>query len=164
MKKFLDTWHWFEEAFCNLGFLAMTILVFSSAIARGIGFPLAWSIDIAQLLLCWTTLIGADVAYRHGKFLGLDILTRRMPEKVQKALDIIMEILVAITLVIFIIYGYRLSVDSWARQFQTLTISYSFITLALPVMSTIMFPSVISNIIKKIKHFNKPWPTGSQAE
>ena len=157
MKKFLDTWHWFEETLCNLGFLAMTILVFSSAIARGIGAPLAWSIDIAQLLLCWTTLLGADVAYRHGKFLGLDILTRRMPEKVQKVLDIIMEILVAITLVIFIVYGFRLSVDSWARQFQTLTISYSFITLALPVMSTIMFPSVISNIIKKIKNFNEPW-------
>lgn len=69
MKKFYETFCKVEEALCNIGFVLMIALVFISALARTAGRPLAWSIDVAQLMLCWTTLIGADIAFRHGRFL-----------------------------------------------------------------------------------------------
>ena len=145
-----------EEALCYIGFAGMVTFVFISAIARNIGHPLAWSIDVAQLMLCWTTLIGADVAFRHGKFMGLDLLTRKFPLKVQRALGLIMDIIILVALIIFIIYGFRLTADSWKRSFQTLKLSYSFVTMALPVMSSLMSVSVVLNIIKRIKNFNTP--------
>lgn len=156
LKSFYRGFCWVEETLCNIGFMAMISLVFISAIARNIGKPLAWSIDVAQLMLCWTTLIGADIAFRHGKFMGLDILTRKFPLKVQRTLEIVMDAIILVALVIFIIYGTRLSIDSWKRSFQTLKISYSFVTIALPVMSTVMSVSVILDVIQKIKNFNKP--------
>ena len=79
MKKIYRAFCEIEETLCNIGFGAMIALVFISAIARNLKHPLAWSIDVAQLMLCWTTLIGADIAFRHGKFLGLDLLTRHFP-------------------------------------------------------------------------------------
>ena len=125
MKKFYRGFCWLEETLCCIGFLVMIGLVFLSAVARTVGRPLAWSIDVSQLLLCWTTLIGADIAFRHKKILGLDLFTQMLPEKVQKALVILLDLVILVALLIFIKYGTSLSISSWKRSFQTLKLSYS---------------------------------------
>ena len=153
MKKVYNAYCKAEEFLFSFLFAVMVALVFSSAIARGIGKPLAWSLDVAQLLLCWTSLVGADVAFRHDKFIGLDLFTRKMPVKVQKVLEIVVLVLMQVAFCIFIYYGVMLSVKSWKRSFQTLPISYSFITIALPVMSTLMTLTDILKIIDKVKNF-----------
>lgn len=155
MKKVYNAYCKAEEFLFSFLFAVMVALVFSSAIARGIGKPLAWSLDVAQLLLCWTSLVGADVAFRHDKFIGLDLFTRKMPVKVQKVLEIVVLVLMQVAFCIFIYYGVMLSVKSWKRSFQTLPISYSFITIALPVMSTLMTLTNILKIIDKVKNFKK---------
>ena len=144
-----------EEFLFSFLFAVMVALVFSSAIARGIGKPLAWSLDVAQLLLCWTSLVGADVAFRHDKFIGLDLFTRKMPVKVQKVLEIVVLVLMQVAFCIFIYYGVMLSIKSWKRSFQTLPISYSFVTIALPVMSALMTLTNILKITDKVKNFKK---------
>lgn len=155
MKKVYNACCKAEEFLFSFLFAVMVALVFSSAIARGIGKPLAWSLDVAQLLLCWTSLVGADVAFRHDKFIGLDLFTRKMPVKVQKVLEIVVLVLMQVAFCIFIYYGVMLSIKSWKRSFQTLPISYSFITIALPVMSTLMTLTNILKIIDKVKNFKK---------
>ena len=155
MKKVYNTYCKAEEFLFSFLFAVMVALVFSSAIARGIGKPLAWSLDVAQLLLCWTSLVGADVAFRHDKFIGLDLFTRRMPVKVQKVLEIVVLVLMQVAFCIFIYYGVMLSIKSWKRSFQTLPISYSFITIALPVMSALMTLTNILKITDKVKNFKK---------
>ena len=155
MKKVYNAYCKAEEFLFSFLFAVMVALVFSSAIARGIGKPLAWSLDVAQLLLCWTSLVGADVAFRHDKFIGLDLFTRKMPVKVQKVLEIVVLVLMQVAFCIFIYYGVMFSIKSWKRSFQTLPISYSFITIALPVMSTLMTLTNILKIIDKVKNFKK---------
>lgn len=155
MKKVYNAYCKAEEFLFSFLFAVMVALVFSSAIARGIGKPLAWSLDVAQLLLCWTSLVGADVAFRHDKFIGLDLFTRKMPVKVQKVLEIVVLVLMQVAFCIFIYYGVMLSIKSWKRSFQTLPISYSFVTIALPVMSTMMTLTNILKIIDKVKNFKK---------
>ena len=155
VKKVYNAYCKAEEFLFSFLFAVMVALVFSSAIARGIGKPLAWSLDVAQLLLCWTSLVGADVAFRHDKFIGLDLFTRKMPVKVQKVLEIVVLVLMQVAFCIFIYYGVMLSIKSWKRSFQTLLISYSFVTIALPVMSTLMTLTNILKIIDKVKNFKK---------
>ena len=155
MKKVYNAYCKAEEFLFSFLFAVMVALVFSSAIARGIGKPLAWSLDVAQLLLCWTSLVGADVAFRHDKFIGLDLFTRKMPVKVQKVLEIVVLVLMQVAFCIFIYYGVMLSIKSWKRSFQTLPISDSFITIALPVMSTLMTLTNILKITDKVKNFKK---------
>ena len=153
MKKVYNAYCKAEEFLFSFLFAVMVALVFSSAIARGIGKPLAWSLDVAQLLLCWTSLVGADVAFRHDKFIGLDLFTRKMPVKVQKVLEIVVLVLMQVAFCIFIYYGVMLSIKSWKRSF--LPISYSFITIALPVMSALMTLTNILKITDKVKNFKK---------
>lgn len=145
----------FEEALFSFLFAVMVALVFCSAIARGIGKPLVWSLDVAQLLLCWTSLVGADVAFRHDKFIGLDLVTRKLPPKVQRILEIVVLLLMQVAFIIFINWGVRLSIKSWKRAFQTLPISYSFVTIALPVMSILMTLTNVIKITDKIRHFSE---------
>ena len=155
MKKVYNAYCKAEEFLFSFLFAVMVALVFSSAIARGIGKPLAWSLDVAQLLLCWTSLVGADVAFRHDKFIGLDLFTRKMPVKVQKVMEIVVLVLMQVAFCIFIYYGVMLSIKSWKRSFQTLPISYSFVTIALPVMSTLMTLTNILKITDKVRNFKK---------
>ena len=155
MKKVYNAYCKAEEFLFSFLFAVMVALVFSSAIARGIGKPLAWSLDVAQLLLCWTSLVGADVAFRHDKFIGLDLFTRKMPVKVQKVLEIVVLVLMQVAFCIFIYYGVMLSIKSWKRSFQTLPISFSFVTIALPVMSTLMTLTNILKITDKVRNFKK---------
>ena len=155
VKKVYNAYCKAEEFLFSFLFAVMVALVFSSAIARGIGKPLAWSLDVAQLLLCWTSLVGADVAVRHDKFIGLDLFTRKMPVKVQKVLEIVVHVLMQVAYCIFIYDGVMLSIKSWKRSFQTLPISYSFVTIALPVMSALMTLTNILKIIDKVKNFKK---------
>lgn len=156
MKKFYQRFCWLEETICCCGFLFMIGLVFLSAVARTTGHPLSWSIDISQLLLCWTTLIGADVAFRKKKILGLDLFTKKLPVPVQRALGIFLDLVIQVALLIFIYYGTNLSIASWKRSFQTLKLSYSYVTMALPVMSVLMSISVIIDIAGRVKGFRAP--------
>ena len=156
MKNIYEKFCKLEQLLCNIGFMLMVLLVFISSLARGVGHPLAWSIDVAQLMLCWTTLIGADVAFRHKRFQGLDLLTRRFPIQVQRIIGIGIDIVIMIALIIFIMYGTRLSIDSYLRTFQTLKMSYSWVTIALPVMSVLMLISVALDIFEQVRHFNTP--------
>ena len=84
------------------------------------------------------------------------MLTRRFPIKQQRVIGITMDLIIMVTLVIFIIYGVRLSIDSHLRTFQTLKMSYSWVTVALPVMSACMLISVALDIVEQIKHFTTP--------
>lgn len=156
MKKLYHGFCKLEETICCIGFLIMIGLVFLSAVARTVGHPLAWSIDVSQLLLCWTTLIGADIAFRNKKILGLDLFTKKLPVQLQRILVVFLDILILIVLCIFIKYGTALSISSWKRSFQTLKLSYSYVTMALPIMSALMIISVVIDIVDKIKHFNSP--------
>ncbi|SEU08109.1 TRAP transporter small permease [Enterocloster clostridioformis] len=140
-----------EEYLCCTMFFSMVVLVLCSAIARLINHPLAWSIDVAQLLLAWTCFIGADVAFRRDKLVGLDLFTRRLPQKVAQIISLVIRVIMFGALVIFIVYGVRLSIESWKRSFQTLTISYSFVTLSLPVASFLMSITAIIKIVDSVK-------------
>ena len=128
MKKVYNAYCKAEEFLFSFLFAVMVALVFSSAIARGIGKPLAWSLDVAQLLLWWTSLVGAEI---------------------------VVLVLMQVAFCIFIYYGVMLSIKSWKRSFQTLPISYSFVTIALPVMSTLMTLTNILKITDKVKNFKK---------
>ena len=78
--------------------------------------------------------------------------------RVQKLLALALDVLILIVLFIFIKYGIALSISSWKRSFQTLKLSYSYVTMALPVMSVLMLVSVGIDIGNLMKQFNDAAP------
>ncbi|MCL2008411.1 MAG: TRAP transporter small permease subunit [Treponema sp.] len=145
MRKLYNTICKVEVALCGAGFLVLVGMVFLSAILRFFRFSMAWNIDMALLLLAWTAFLGADIAWREGRLVGVDLVTRRLPHLPQKIIQLIVYFAILAMLVLIVIFGIQLSVTERLRRFQSLPIPYFLVTLSLVTAS---FSMIISTIVK----------------
>ena len=95
--------------------------------------------------------LGSDVAMRGSGLIGVDLFVKKFPAGVQKVLDILFKVIIAAFLCVLIYYGYGMTTSGWARQITSLHISYSWVTMAVPVGSFFMLISTIRNIIERVK-------------
>ena len=140
-----------EEYFCAALLCTIVALSFITAIGRCINHPVSWTIEVSQLLLAWLAFIGADMAFRSDKIMGVDILTRKLPVKLQVFIRLIMNVLILGLLYIFIRYGYTLCMSNLKRSFQTVGISYAWATASLPVASVLMAVSAVAKIVSCVR-------------
>ncbi len=154
MKKFYEYFCRAEAILCGAGFIGLVVLVFGSAILRFFRMSMAWNIDLAMLLLAWSSFLGADIAWRSGQLIGIDLVTRHFPKKVQKAIMLMVYTIILATTVIICIYGIRLSWTERLRTFQSLPIPYSLVNLSLVVATFSMSISTVGKIKACIVHFN----------
>ena len=147
MKKAYKIFCKVEEYFCAALLSVIVALSFITAVARCINHPISWTIEVSQLLLAWLAFIGADMAFRADKIMGVDIITRKFPEKVQVVIRLVMNVLMLILLVMFVRYGYKLCMSNLKRSFQTVGVSYAWATASLPVASVFMAITAVINIV-----------------
>jgi TRAP-type C4-dicarboxylate transport system permease small subunit len=123
------------EAFVAAAFLVlMVILIFMAGVLRMLGHPINWSIDAATCLFAWACFLTADIAWRRNSLMAIEIVTSRLPERVQVALRMVNYALIAVFLVYLIAMGVYLSWISRVRSFQGIpSVSYSWVTMSLPV-------------------------------
>ncbi|MDR1363797.1 MAG: TRAP transporter small permease subunit [Spirochaetaceae bacterium] len=145
-----------EEFVCGAGFVFLVAFVFLSAILRFFRISMSWNIDLAMFLLAWTAFLGADIAWRSGQLVGIDILTRALPKYAQKVIEILLYFVVLIALIVIAVFGLKLAWDERLRTYQSIPIPYSLVTLSIVVASLSMALSTAAIKIRKaILNFNK---------
>ncbi|MEO7242764.1 MAG: TRAP transporter small permease [Variovorax sp.] len=138
-------------------FASIVGLVFLAAFLRTFNHPLIWADDGAKFLFSWAAFIGADIALRHNRLVGVDLLVTRAAPKVRKSFEILVLIIMMALLLAFVYYGMRLSINNWDRAFQTLSfISYSAVTLSLPVASVLMAVTCATKLVTAVQNFGDP--------
>lgn len=142
-----------EEGLISFILCAITVLVFISALGRFIGHPINWAVDISLLLFAWGAFLGADVGIRKNRIINVDFLTSRMPLHTQKALGITWSVIIILFLAVLIFYGIPLCITNAKRQFQNITLSYSYVTASLPVSAFLMIVSSSLKLHKQIADF-----------
>ena len=147
MKKFYFFLCKAEAAACGTGLMLLVGLVFLSAVLRFLRFSLSWNIDLAMLLLAWTAFLGADVAWRDGQIIGVDLLTRHLPGKIQNIVEFAILTAILGALCLMLIFGTRLAYSERAATYQSMPIPYSLVTISLIAASF----SMIFTTLKKIK-------------
>ena len=155
MRKLYHALCKIEAALCGAGFMLLVFLVFLSAILRFFRVSMAWNIDMALLLLAWTAFLGADIAWRSGQLVGVDIVTRNLPRRLQNLIQLVVFCIIACALVIIIIYGIRLSLTERIRKFQSLPIPYSLVTMSLVTAACSMLLSTFLKIRRCILSFRE---------
>ena len=143
-----------EEIICGAGFVLLIFLVFLSAILRFFRVSMAWNIDMAMLLLAWTAFLGADIAYRSGQLVGIDLVTRVLPQKLQIFIEILIFLIILVALAAIIYFGIRLAASEWIRRYQSMSIPYSIVTISIVFASASMVLSTILKIRRSILKFN----------
>ncbi len=143
-----------EEIVTAVVFVSIVVLIFSAAFFRVFDKPLVWADDIAKFLFSWAAFLGADIALRHSRLVGVDMLVKKFPPKVLKMTEIIVFAVMLAILAAFVYFGTLLSIKNWDRDFQTLSfMSYSMVTLSLPVSSFLMIISTSTKMYRVVKNF-----------
>lgn len=155
MKKIVHYIDKIEKILCGTGFCLLIFFVFLSAILRFFRVSMSWNIDLSMLLLAWTSFLGADIAWRDGQLIGIDILTKHFPKKVQKILLIIIYAIIFCLTAVICFYGVRLVWVERLRTYQSMPIPYSLVTMSLVVATFSMSFSTIGKIRNVIVNFNK---------
>ena len=150
MKKLYKAFCDVEELICGGVLCAIVALAFATAVGRCINHPISWTVEMCQFLLSWLAFLGADLALRQGSILGVDIIMRRMPKKVQAVVKIVTNLIIMALLIAFIKYGINLCKSNYKRSFKTLGISYSWATASLPVASVLMSITMVVEIVKNV--------------
>jgi TRAP-type C4-dicarboxylate transport system permease small subunit len=143
-----------EEIITGIGFATIVGLTFMNAVLRVAGNPIIFADDISLLLFGWVAFLGADIAFRYSRLVGMDILVTKLPPKFQKIFQLAVFAVMAAALVMFMTKGYQLASCNWRRQFNTLPISYGWVSLSLPVCSVLMLFTALHKIFKVLSHFN----------
>jgi TRAP-type C4-dicarboxylate transport system permease small subunit len=123
----------FEEALARACLAGCAALVFVAALARALGSPLIWAIDIAQMLFIWCCFLGADQALRGKQHIIIDILARTFPGRVQRALLLAHWSVIIAFLLLLAYYGTQLTLLNLERPMGDTEISYGYVTAAVPV-------------------------------
>ena len=142
-----------EEVFVGLCFFGVVGLTFVNAVMRYFGKPIVTAEDACLLLFPWAAFVGADVALRYSRLVGMDLLVRKLKPKTQKSLQILVYIIMIAGMLIIIPLGYRLAASNWNRVLNSLPISYGYVTISLPTACILMIFTSLLKIKKIISNF-----------
>lgn len=126
---------------------AIVALVFIASVMRFAGYPLIWSVDMAQLLFIWLCFVGAGRAMRERAHLGVDLVVRRFGHNVRLAVETGLAILFVAFMIVLAWEGYKLTMLNRERIFGDSGISYAFVTIAVPVGFLFLSALVAANAV-----------------
>jgi len=119
--------------------LLMVLLIFAGGVARLLEHPINWTIDAATALFAWACFFCADIAWRKGNLMSIEIVTSRLPPALQKACRLVNYGVIAVFLLYVVGMGVWLSWISRERSFQGIPeVSYSWVTMSMPVGAALL--------------------------
>ena len=136
-----------ELAICVLLLAGVTALVFVAGIMRFFGQPLTWSVDMAQLLFIWLCMLGATRAMREKSHLGMEVLVKHLGYQRQFWLEIACSALILLFLAALVVEGSQLTLMNTERTFGDSTLSYSWVTAAVPVGCVLLGIALAYNMV-----------------
>lgn len=145
-----------EKKFSELLLLFIVAFVFIAASLRWFGYPLVWSVDLAQLLFVWICFVGADLALQAERHIGVDFFAKRFPAKVYKIILFFSYLLIIGFLIIIAYYGTSLAIMNHKRQFSGMEFSYSWATSSAPFGCLLMIRTSIKKIYYLMADKNDP--------
>ena len=135
-----------ELAICVALLAAITGLVFIAAIMRFYGHPLIWSVDMAQLLFIWLCMLGANKAMREKSHLGMEVMVKYLGYRSHLGLEMACAAIVLAFLAVLAVEGFHLTLLNRERTFGDSTLSYAWVTAAVPVGCFLLGVALMQNM------------------
>lgn len=134
---------------------AMVGLVFIAGVTRWFGYPLVWSMDVAQLLFVWAAFFGADMAMRKKGLIAVDLFVRWVQPKHRVYIDIATGLLILAFLLALAKLGYDLVMLNREREFGDSGISYALVTAAVPIGCLLLATTLIGQLWEAIRSIGR---------
>jgi len=135
----------------------MVVLIFAGGVARMLHYPLNWTGDAATCLFAWACFLCADVAWRNNSLMSIELVTERLPPRLQAALSYLSYLIIVAFLIYVMIAGLWLSWISRTRSFQGIPeISYSWVTMSMPVGAALLLITAVLKIRDEMRRGGHP--------
>ena len=129
----------------------IVVLVFAAAVGRSFGYPLVWSVDVAQLLFIWVCFLGANRALRLKTHIGVDLFVRKLPRSIRHWVELALAAVTLAFLIALAVSGYRLTMLNWQRVYGDSGISYAWVTIAVPVGAAMLALTLVGHVIGALR-------------
>lgn len=145
-----------EESVAGFLLVAILVLIFGAAVARGLGRPLAWGMDMATFLFAWAVFFSADAAMRKDRHVNVDLFVSRLPKRIQLYIAVLNHLIIAAFLGFLIVYGVWMSYLTRFRTFQGIPgFSYTWVTLSVPVGCSLLLITTVLKIGRMVKDYRR---------
>jgi TRAP-type C4-dicarboxylate transport system permease small subunit len=136
------------EALLAAAFLVlMVVLIFAGGVARLFEHPINWAIDAATCFFAWACFLCADIAWRRNSLMSIEVLTRRLPPRFEKACRLVNYLIIMLFLIYVIGMGVWLSWISRERSFQGIPeVSYSWVTMSMPLGACLLLITAVLKV------------------
>ena len=153
MRKVIDK---IIEVLCTVIMGYMVIAVCWQVITRFVlKNPSTTSEEILRYLLVWTTMVGGAYAYGRRKHLSINMLTKKLPFKQQKMLDILIQIIVMVFAVVVMIMGGFHLVSTTSNQISAaLHLPMPVVYASIPVGGILIIFYALIFILEDIKEMS----------
>lgn len=85
---------------------AIVALVAIASVARAVGSPIIWSVEIAQLCFVWLCMLSADLALQSDRHFGLSVLSDALDPGKRRLLDLVNKIVLIALLGFLLTYAW----------------------------------------------------------
>lgn len=141
-----------EAVLAGTFLLLMVALIFTGGVARMLGHPLNWTIDLATCFFAWGCFLCADIAWRRNALMAITAVTDRLPQRAARALFYANHAIIALFLGYVVYAGIWLSWVSRARSFQGIPgVSYSWVTASIAVGGALMLLTTLLKLHQALR-------------
>lgn len=140
------------DYFVFLILLLMVVLVFINAFMRYVfnsGFPI--SEELARYFFIWTSFLGAVVAFKEGKHVGVTLLVDKLKGVSQILVKTVADILVIFAMWIVFIGGLNYMKVAAATKSPATGIPFGYIAVSIIVTAVLIITIVIIEMYKRFK-------------
>ena len=149
-------WAQIERGIAVMLLAAIVLLVLLAALLRTAGYPIIWSVDIAQLLFAWLSVIAANQALRQGSHARLDILMNRLRLINRLRLTLALNLISMSCMLVVAVFGFQLVGINPARTLGSTAIPYAWVTAALPAGAVLMLVTLLQQSVRVFHCLRKP--------
>ena len=107
----------------------------------------SWPEPAAVLLTIWLTFFGAAACYRLGIHMAVTVGVNLLPEQVQRACALLVEVLMAAIAVFMVIYGIKLCQATWDNTIADFPfLSVGFVYSAIPIGGALTLLFIVEHL------------------
>ena len=91
----------------------MISATFFESVARYLGHPTSWSMELTEYALVYLTFLAISVTEKHGDHIRVDFFIRLLPEKIKSYVEIFNYFCIILFTVVLTYYGVKLLLRSY---------------------------------------------------
>lgn len=130
----------------------MVVVVSAGVVFRYVlNTALVWSDELARYLLVWISFLGASMATYRGVHIGIAAFTALLPERFQRAVGWIVDLLILVFLVAILYQGLKILPVMAVRIAPTLGIRMSVFYMVLPIAAGVMILHVLAQSLAGLR-------------